>query len=302
MLHDVAIVVQKALHLIVVGNEKGGSGKTTIAMHVAVALLKEGQRVGTIDLDSNQKSLTHYIENRCIWAKHQAIELETPIHRHIPRAEGAKLDENQAEELAAFEAVIASFGQSVDFLIIDTPAHDSYLMRLAHLAADTLLTPLNDSFLDFGTLASIDPVTHELTETGHYAEMVSVARRQRRSFDHSHIDWVVIRNRFSLRRLVDDGLDKLAMRLGFRPLDGCAERIVYRELFPSGLTTVDRLDEATLRSRPSRPHLAAQREMADLYTLLQLPTNDRARRRAAARAEWFASCSTRLDTNDILVD
>ena len=302
MLHDAPIAVRKAPHVVVVGNEKGGSGKTTIAMHVAVALLKEGQRVGTIDLDSNQKSLTHYIENRCIWAKHQAIELETPIHRHIPRAEGAKLDENEAEELAAFEAVIASFGQSVDFLIIDTPAHDSYLMRLAHLAADTLLTPLNDSFLDFGTLASIDPVTHELTETGHYAEMVSVARRQRRSFDHSHIDWVVIRNRFSLRRLVDDGLDKLAMRLGFRPLDGCAERIVYRELFPSGLTTVDRLDEATLRSRPSRPHLAAQREMADLYTLLQLPTNDRARRRAAARAEWFASCSTRLDTNDILVD
>jgi hypothetical protein len=96
-------------------------------MHAAVALLKEGQRVGTIDLDSNQKSLTHYIENRCIWAKHHGIELETPIHRHIPRAEGAKLDENEAEELAAFEAVVASFGQSVDFLVIDTLAHDSYL-------------------------------------------------------------------------------------------------------------------------------------------------------------------------------
>jgi len=247
MLHDVAIVVQKAPHLIVVGNEKGGSGKTTIAMHVAVALLKEGQRVGTIDLDSNQKSFTHYIENRWIWAKHQGIELETPIHRHILRAEGAKLDENEAQELAAFEEVIASFGQSVDFVVIDTPAHDSYLMRLAHLAADTVLTPLNDSFLDFGTLASIDPVTHEVTETGHYAAMVVRARQQRRSLDHSLINWLVIRNRFSLQRLVDDGLNKLAMRLGFRSLDGCAERILYRQLFPSGLTAFDRLDEATLR-------------------------------------------------------
>src|SRR5204862_8230916 len=107
MLHEAPIAVQKAPHVIVVGNEKGGSGKTTIAMHVAVALLKEGQRVGTIDLDSNQKSLTHYIENRCIWAKHHGIELETPIHRRIQRAESAKLDKNEAEELAAFEAVIA---------------------------------------------------------------------------------------------------------------------------------------------------------------------------------------------------
>jgi chromosome partitioning protein len=302
MLHDAPIAAQNTPHVIVVGNEKGGSGKTTIAMHVAVALLKEGQRVGTIDLDSNQKSLTHYIENRRIWTKHQGIELETPIHRHIQRAEGAKLDKNEAEEFAAFEAVIASFGQSVDFLVIDTPAHDSYLMRLAHLAADTLLTPLNDSFLDFGTLASTDPVTHEITDTGHYAAMVAGARRQRRLFARSHIVWLVIRNRFSLRRLVDDGLDKLAMRLGFRPLDGCAERIVYRELFPTGLTAFDSLNEATLRTRTSRAHLAAQREMGDLYTLLQLPTNDRARRRAAARAEWFASCSTPLDKNDILVD
>jgi chromosome partitioning protein len=147
--------------------------------------------------------------------------------------------------------------------------------------------------LDFGTLASIDPVTHEVTETGHYAAMVVGARQQRRSFDHSHIDWLVIRNRFSLRRLVDDGLDKLAMRLGFRPLDGCAERIIYRQLFPSGLTAFDRLDEATSRTQPSRAHLAAQREVGDLYTLLQLPTNDRARRRAARRAEWFASWSNR---------
>jgi chromosome partitioning protein len=269
-------------------------------MHVAVALLKEGQRVGTIDLDSNQKSLTHYIENRRIWAKHQGIELEIPIDRHIPRAEGAKLDENEAKELAAFEAVIASFDQSIDFLVIDTPAHDSYLMRLAHLAADTVLTPLNDSFLDFGTLASIDPLTQEVTETGHYAAMVVEARRQRRSFDRSHIDWLVIRNRFSLRRLVDDGLDKLAMRLGFRPLDGCAERTLYRQLFPLGVTAFDRLDEATLRTRPNWAHLAAQREVGDLYTRLQLPTNDRARRRAAARAEWFASCNTPLDTSDLV--
>ncbi len=302
MLQQAPTAMRKAPHVIVVGNEKGGSGKTTIAMHVAVGLLKDGQRVGTIDLDSNQRSLTHYIENRRVWANYRGIELEIPIHRCIARAEGARLEENEAEELATFEAAVSNFDQSVDFLVIDTPANDSYLMLLAHLIADTLLTPLNDSFLDFGTLASIDPVTREVTEGGHYAGMVCEAHRRRRLFDRSHVHWIVIRNRFSVGRLVDRSLDKLAMSLGFRPCDGCAERIVYRQLFPSGLTAFDSLDEATLGNRPSRLYVAAQQEVRDLYALLQLPINDRARRRAAARAEWFASADTPLDTSDVLAD
>lgn len=297
-----APLVQKAPHVIVVGNEKGGSGKTTLAMHVAIALISDGQRVGTIDLDSNQKSLTHYVANRGIWANHRGIKLQGPIHRCIPRAEGARLEDNEAEELAAFESAIRSFEDSADFIVIDTPANDSYLMRLAHLLADTLLTPLNDSFLDFGTLGAIDPLTHEVTETGHYAAMVCEARRRRRLFDRSHIDWRVVRNRFSLGRLVDDSLDKLAMRLGFRPLDGCAERIVYRQLFPSGLTAFDPLDAATLGTPPGRLHLAAQKEARALYARLQLPINDRARRRATARAEWFASAALPLETHDLVAD
>ena len=55
-------------HVIVIGNEKGGTGKSTVSMHLAIALLNMGQRVATIDLDSRQKSLTHYVENRRAWA------------------------------------------------------------------------------------------------------------------------------------------------------------------------------------------------------------------------------------------
>jgi len=294
--------VHRAPHVIVVGNEKGGSGKTTIAMHVAIALLKNGQRVGTLDLDSRQKSLTRYVENRRVWANYRRIELEIPVHRHISRAEGTKLEENEAEELAAFEAAVSSFGQSIDFLVIDTPANDSYLMRLAHLVADTLVTPINDSFLDLGPLASIDPITHEVTGAGHYAAMVSEARQQRRLFDRGHTDWVIVRNRFSLGRLVSASLDKLAMKLAFRAIGGCAERVVYRKFFPSGLTAFDAMDEMTLGDRPSRLHVAAQHEACDLYSLLKLPINDRARRRAAVRAEWFASAGVPLDTHGVFAD
>lgn len=296
-----APIVSGTPHVIVIGNEKGGSGKTTIAMHLAVALLKQGHRVGTIDLDSNQKALTRYIENRRIWANHRRIELEVPLHRCVQRAEGAKLDDNEAAELAAFEEAVSSIRESVQFLVIDTPSTDTYLMRLAHLVADTLLTPVIDSFLDLGTLASIDPITHEVTATGHYAELVCEARRRRRQFDQGCTDWVVIYNRFSARRLVQQSLAEAGTRLGFKDVKGCSERSLYRQFFASGLTALDALGEGIAKS-PARSHQLAQQEIDDLIKLLNLPISERARRRAAARQEWFASAHTRLDTDDVLAD
>jgi chromosome partitioning protein len=291
-----------APHVIVVGNEKGGAGKTTMAMHVAVGLLKLGQRVSTIDLDSTQQSLTRYTENRRIWANYRRIELELPAHRYVSRARSPRPVENEPEELAALETAISSFDRSTDFLVIDTPSNDTYLMRLAHLMADTVLTPLPDSFLDFGMLASIDPITHEVTGTGPYAAMMCEARRRRRQVDGALIDWVVVRNRFSLSWLLGQSLGKLAMRLGFRDIEGCAERVVYRQFFLSGLTAFDPLDEITLGDRPNWLHVAAQHEMRDLITQLKLPINELGRRRAAIRAKWAASAAAPLETSDILAD
>lgn len=303
MLHAAPFIVPGSPHVLVVGNEKGGSGKTTIAMHLAIALLKLGQRVATIDLDGNQKSLTQYIENRRIWAHHRRVELEVPVHRYIPQAGDRKTGDTgdcEAERLAAFEQAVASIGESIDFLIIDTPSAETYLVRLSHLVADTLITPLTDSFLDFGTLASVDPITREVTATGRYAAMVCDARERRRSFDQHRIEWVVVRNRSCLSHLVDRSLGKLAMSLGFRTLEGCAERVLYRQFFPSGLTALDDLDERTLGDRPTRMHQIAQEEMRDFVELLQLPTNGHGRRAAAARVEWFATPS--LDNVAILAD
>jgi chromosome partitioning protein len=224
------------------------------------------------------------------------------MHRHIPQAGDRKPEDNEAEQAAAFEQAISSIGESVDFVVIDTPSAETYLTRLSHLVADTLITPLTDSFLDFATLASVDPITREVTATGRYAAMVCDARGRRRSFDQHHIEWIVVRNRCSLSRLVDRSLGKLAMSLGFRTLEGCAERVVYRQFFPSGLTALDALDERTLGDPPTRMHQMAQDEMRDFVELLQLPTNERARREAAVRAEWFASAVTPLDTIDTLAD
>ena len=160
----------QSAHVVVLGNEKGGSGKSTTALHIAVALLKAGQRVATIDLDSRQQSFTHYIDNRRAWAERARIKLELPTHYCVPRAESSSVEANEAHEFASFSQAISKIEHSHDVVIIDTPGNDTYLMRLAHSMADTLVTPLNDSFVDFDVLATLDQTNFTVTGESHYAE------------------------------------------------------------------------------------------------------------------------------------
>jgi chromosome partitioning protein len=305
---DVDASASISAHVIVLGNEKGGSGKSTTAMHVAVALMQAGQRVATIDLDSRQRTLTHYVDNRRAWSKRARLDLDIPTHFCIPRAEGARLDENERAEFSAFAGAVDDVEHSHDFVVIDTPGSDSYLTRLAHSMADTLITPLNDSYLDFDVLGTVDPQTFAVTGTSHYAEMVREARRQRRLVDGRMTDWVILRNRLSVfssrnRRLLGEGLKELGLRLGFRAIDGFAERIVYRELFPRGLTALDQLNEATLGTRPRMSHVTAQEEVQTLLDVLKLPINERGRERASARDVWLATSTQPLEIDEeVLAD
>jgi chromosome partitioning protein len=307
MLLQAPVGLPRSAHVIVLGNEKGGSGKSTTAMHIAVALMKTGQRVATIDLDSRQKSFTHYVENRRAWAQRAGIALEQPTHFHVVRGDGPSVQENEAAEFTSFAHAITSAEHCHDFVVIDTPASDSYLMRLAHSMADTLVTPLNDSFVDFDVLGAIDPTTFAVTGASHYAEMVRESRRQRRLVDGGLTDWVVVRNRLSLlgsrnKRLIGESLRELGLAMGFRASEGFVERVVYREFFPRGLTALDDLDETTLGSRPNASHHAARQEVSALVDALKLPVDEKGRRRAAARAEWFASLDKPLDTHDIIAE
>ena len=290
---------------VVLGNEKCGSGKSTVAMHVAVALLKAGQRVATIDLDSRQKSFTHYIEHRKAWAKHAKLDLELPSHYCVSRSDGALVSDNEAIEFNELAAAIDAIEHTHDFIVIDTPGHDSYLMRLAHSMADTLITPLNDSFVDFDVLGTVDPVSYAVTGTSHFSDMVREARRQRRVVDHATIDWIVVRNRLSMlgsrnKRMVGEGLQELSLRLGFRAVDGFAERVIFREFYPRGLTALDNLDETTLGTRPSMSHVTARQEVQTLLKSLKLPLDERGMRRAAARQEWYAAQASPLELPDII--
>src|SRR5215469_3611203 len=288
-------------HVVVLGNEKGGSGKSTTALHIAVALLKAGQRVATIDLDCRQQSFTRYINNRSAWARRTGINLELPTHYCFKLGDTMQIADNENAEFQQFMEAVSAF----EFIVIDTPGTDSYLMRLAHSMADTLVTPINDSFLDFDVLGTVDPATYAVTGESHYAEMVRDMRRKRRQLDGASTDWIVVRNRLSMlgsrnKQLVADGLKELSFRLGFRSIDGFAERVVYREFFPRGLTALDDLDEATLGTRPNLGHVTAREEVTSLLRQLKLPLDERGRRRAANRAEWFNQVDKPLEVHDIL--
>jgi chromosome partitioning protein len=260
--------------VIVVGNEKGGSGKSTVAMHVAVALTKSGQGVATIDLDTRQKSFTHYVDNRRAWAKQASRNLDIPEHFCFGNLNYPSADE-EAAGCKALEDTVDTLADRYGVVVIDTPGHDSYLSRHAHSLADILITPLNDSFVDLDVLGSVCPETSRVTGVSHYAQMVEDARGHRRVRDAGTIDWIVLRNRLSSigsrnKRLVGDGLQELSRRLNFRHIEGLAERVIFREFYPRGLTAVDDLDEATLNARPTMSHVTARLEMLKLLAAMGL--------------------------------
>jgi chromosome partitioning protein len=298
---------QAVAHVIVVGNEKGGTGKSTIAMHLAVALMNCGQRVATIDLDSRQKSLTHYIENRHAWAKRSGIRLKIPDHCCVARGSTRRPEENETIEFTGLVDSIATSEQSHDFIVIDLPGTDNHLTRLAHSMADTLLTPLNDSHVDLDVLGTVDPMTFTVTGENQYSLMVREARMQRRMVDGTRMDWIVVSNRHSAagsgnRERIGMAIRELSMRIGFRTAEGLAERLIYRELFPCGLTAVDELAANMSGIDPPPSQLAARQEIMDLLGVLNLRLDERGQQRAAAQAEWAIARSRPMEMSDILAD
>jgi len=268
-------------HVLVIGNEKGGSGKSTTALHVAVSLMSDGGRVATLDLDARQGTLGRYLENRAAYAERKGLDLPMPIHAAVPLSTLADRAAAEADEKARFEAALEPALAAADFVIVDTPGSDTHLSRTAHVWADTLLTPLNDSFIDLDLLARIDPDTLKIVRPSIYAEAVWKQRQLRAIQGGRPVDWVVMRNRLSslaARNKRDMGtvIEALAKRIGFRVAAGLSERVIYKELFLSGLTLLD-LKRAQFGGRGGGPsltlsHVAARQEVRDLVAALNLPT------------------------------
>lgn len=265
-------------HVIVVGCEKGGSGKSTTSMHLIVALLRLGYRVGTIDLDARQWTLTRYLSNRAATVQREGNPLPMPRHFFLAPSEKVNRSEAQDEDRIRFETILSRLIAETDYVVIDCAGTDSNLARVAHSYADTLVTPVNDSFVDLDVVAHVDGRTGEVQRPSVYAEMVWEQRKVRAKRDGGSIDWIVMRNRLSNldannKREMGEVLDKLARRIGFRMAPGFSERVIFRELFLQGLTMLDVFDQAqrTGGAKPRMSHIAARQEVRALINSLQLP-------------------------------
>jgi chromosome partitioning protein len=264
----------RTAHVIVLGNEKGGSGKSTTAMHIVASLLHAGRRVGAIDLDGRQKSLSRYIENRQAFSLRKGVRLGMPDHAVVTLSDRENRAEAKADELERFDTAFSLMAAQNDFVVIDCPGGDTYLSQLGHARADTLLTPMNDSFVDLDLLADVDPETLRVRRPSQYSLMVWEQRKQRFARDKGGVDWIVMRNRLlhldaRNRRQVGQVLEKLAGRIGFRLAPGFGERVIYRELFLSGLTLVDLADESA-NVEMTLSHVGARQEVRNLLAQLKL--------------------------------
>ena len=264
--------------VIVVGNEKGGAGKSTIAIHLATGLVSAGRSVAVIDLDVRQQSLGRFLANRRSWSAANQASLAMPhefgLGDDIVQLAAAHSDQALERFSSAFEAA----REKAEFVIIDTPGGDTSLSRRAHGAADQIVTPMNDSFLDFDLLGHVDPNSLELLRPSIYSETVWESRKQKAAKEGRSIDWVVLNNRLAVtearnRRRLDDRVQALSRRVGFRIGPGLRDRVIYRELFPFGLTVAD-LSPTIRPVSVSLAHVAARAELRLLMSALGLVDPD----------------------------
>ena len=261
-------------HIIVVGNEKCGAGKSTVSMHVATALARMGHRIGMLDLDLRQKTVGRYILNRRKFMASEGLDLPTPDYSELPEVDQASLQPGENVFDHRLSVAVAALEPNNDFILIDCPGSHTRLSQVAHSLADTLITPLNDSFVDFDLLAHVDNDGETILGPSVYAEMVWNARQLRSQAGLAPIDWVVVRNRLGAQAMVNKhkmeaALDKLSKRIGFRTAPGFNERVIFRELFPRGLTLLDLRDLGVTQMNIS--NVAARQELRDLIKALELP-------------------------------
>jgi chromosome partitioning protein len=260
-------------HIFVVGNEKGGAGKTTCSMHLIVSLLDKGYKVASIDTDSRQASLSSYIKNRTEYnARNPEQTVMSPLHFHIKESTKDEQSAKNSEEEEKFTQILNDISSKVDYIVIDTPGSYSYLSRLSHSYADTVITPINDSFIDLDVIAKIDMDRLDYSKPSIYSQMLWEQKMVKVARDGGTINWVIMRNRLSNinannKRSVHDALEALSKKIAFKIAPGFSERVIFRELFLHGLTLID-LNRANYNKNFNVSHVAARQELRDFIACL----------------------------------
>jgi chromosome partitioning protein len=252
--------------VLVFANEKGGTGKSTLSFHAIVSLLRCGYVVGSIDADVRQGTLSRYLENRAasVGASRDTDQQPLPMPDHVRLS--ADPAPGGIESAAEAQAVLAGFS-GCDFVVIDTPGTVNSLTAFGVANADTLVSPINDSYVDIDVIAELNMAKREVVGPSQFTRLVWEASNRRIAEGLPPTDWMVLRNRLTHiesrnKRDIADLMQNLASRIEFRSAAGFGERAVYRELFHSGLTVMDTPQNSAHPLSPS--HSAAAQEMAAL--------------------------------------
>ena len=219
--------------VIAFANEKGGVGKSTLAFHCAIGLAHAGHRVVAIDLDGRQSTLERGLALREGTARILGAALPMPAHAALARPGAAQL----FQEIARLDA-------RADFVVLDAPGADCPIFRRAVAMADTLVTPVNASFVDLQVLGQIDPVSGMVGRSNCFSDSVCDLRSERERQGRAPMDWLVVKNRVRAteRRQIgriDAALAVLGAQQDFRIGRGLSERVAFRELYRFGLTHLD---------------------------------------------------------------
>jgi chromosome partitioning protein len=240
-------------------------------MHLIVSLLRQGARVASVDLDARQGTLSHYVANRQK-TKREYSDLLVSEHASVLASSNRDRGLADTEDEQHLTQVLERY-KEYDYIVIDTPGNDTFLSRLAHSFADTLITPLNDSFIDLDMLIRLEPGDVDKLRPSTYAAMVWDQKKEKASRSGGNVDWIVLRNRLNplysknkeeMHRI----LTLLSKRIGFRLLAGFCDRVIFRELFINGTTLLDLTDTGTALTLS---HVAARKELKDLLAALEIP-------------------------------
>ena len=259
--------------IIVFGNEKGGSGKSTTAMHVMAYLLQKQQTVGIVDLDIRQKSMFRFLENRKAYSKDISVNLLFPEKAFIEESSNDSKQLASKEEKELLDLQIEILKPKCNYILIDCPGANTNFSVFAHKLADLIITPINDSLIDFDLLGRLDTQNKKIKRASIYSELIWEVRKYRLELNLPSTKWVVLRNRMSHlnsknKQQMNSSMLELSKRVGFKIVPGFSERTIFRELFVSGLTLVD--VDVVKSWKFTISHIAARNELRALMSSLKI--------------------------------